>query len=287
MNPLILCLPILLTPPGLVRRPTAMHQTHLKVEKKQPLKLEQKKEDPPTATAKVEAKKVEPKKEEKVIELPKDPPPSVENKPKADAKPCLRYPVTVTHGLEQATFPLTTCDGHVAPGAIEQLSVLARPEITERPKGTVADWMKAQGAFITPGVKRVDERLPHALQMVLDHFDSTGLARQVHLISGYRPLSKGSFHATAQALDVRIDGVSNEKIVAFCKTLGDVGCGYYPNSTFVHIDVRPEGTGHVAWIDASGPGEAPQYVSTWPPPVDPFADDPKSDFGSLPPLPRM
>jgi hypothetical protein len=36
----------------------------------------------------------------------------------------------------------------------------------------------------------------------------------------------------------------------------------------VHVDVRDPGTGHVAWIDASGPGESPQYVATWPPPAD-------------------
>jgi hypothetical protein len=29
--------------------------------------------------------------------------------------------------------------------------------------------------------------------------------------------------------------------------------------------VRDPGAGHVSWIDASGPGESPRYVSTWPP----------------------
>jgi hypothetical protein len=56
--------------------------------------------------------------------------------------------------------------------------------------------------------------------------------------------------------------------VAFCRGLRDTGCGYYPNSSFVHFDVRPGGTGHVYWIDASGPGEAARYVSSWPPPRD-------------------
>lgn len=55
-------------------------------------------------------------------------------------------------------------------------------------------------------------------------------------------------------------------MVAFCKTLADTGCGFYPNSSFVHIDVREPGAGHVSWIDASGPGETPRYVSVWPPP---------------------
>jgi hypothetical protein len=263
-----LALVVLLAPKGA----TAMHQTpHLKVEKKVELRKEM---------------KVEPK----VIELTKKdekkPLPKLEAA-KPEPKICLRYPVTITHGFDSSTFALATCGGQPAPGAIEQLSILARPEIVEKPKGPVADLMKVQGDFVSPGIKRVDPRLPVALQAVLDHFDKGGSVREVHLISGYRPLSKGSFHATAQALDIRIDGVSNEQIVGFCKTLSDVGCGYYPNSTFVHIDIRPQGTGHVAWIDASGPGESPQYVSTWPPPVDPFADDPKADFASLPPLPQL
>jgi hypothetical protein len=69
-------------------------------------------------------------------------------------------------------------------------------------------------------------------------------------------------------MDFRIEGVKNEDVVAFCKTLDDTGCGYYPNSSFVHVDVRDPGAGHVAWIDASGPGEAPRYVASWPPPAD-------------------
>jgi hypothetical protein len=68
---------------------------------------------------------------------------------------------------------------------------------------------------------------------------------------------------------MHIEGARNEAVVDFCKTLADTGCGYYPNSSFVHVDVRQPGTGHVTWIDASGPGEAPHYVSSWPPPPEP------------------
>src|SRR4029078_12850254 len=56
-----------------------------------------------------------------------------------------------------------------------------------------------------------------------------------------------------------------EDVFAFCTTLSDTGCGYYPNSSFVHLDVRDPGAGHVTWIDASGPGESPRYGSAWPP----------------------
>ena len=98
--------------------------------------------------------------------------------------------------------------------------------------------------------------------------------RPISLVSGYRPQSRGSLHQSARALDLRVAGVTNEELVAFCKTLPDTGCGYYPNSSFVHVDVRNPGTGGVTWIDASGPGETPHYVKQWPPP--PEASDPSA-----------
>jgi hypothetical protein len=72
-------------------------------------------------------------------------------------------------------------------------------------------------------------------------------------------------HSSGRAIDFRVEGVKNEDVVAYCKSLGDTGCGFYPNSSFVHVDVRDAGAGHVSWIDASGPGETPRYVTSWPP----------------------
>ena len=237
-----------------------------------------KKDDPKDAKAKPEAKDA--KQGDKAKASSKDDPSDAKGaKDAKDAKekhdklaargPCVRFPVWVTRGTEEDFFPLTNCDGTDAPAAIEHLSILARPESAQKPVVATADLAKQKGEMVSPGIKRLDARLPHALQLVLDHFDKPGPARKVHIISGYRPASKGSYHATGQAIDFRIDGVSNEALVSFCKTLSDVGCGYYPNSTFVHMDVRADGTGHVAWIDASGPGEAPRYVSSWPPPPEP------------------
>jgi hypothetical protein len=84
-------------------------------------------------------------------------------------------------------------------------------------------------------------------------------------------------HASGRAMDFRLEGTKNEDVVAFCKTLEDTGCGYYPNSSFVHVDVRNEGAGHVSWIDASGPGETPRYVPSWPPPAPPLPAAEKRD----------
>jgi hypothetical protein len=71
-------------------------------------------------------------------------------------------------------------------------------------------------------------------------------------------------HAAARAFDIQVHGIPNATLFEFCRKLEDVGCGYYPNSKFVHVDVRRPGTGHALWIDASGPGEPPRYVDSWP-----------------------
>jgi hypothetical protein len=181
--------------------------------------------------------------------------------------PCLHDGVEFIRGQEAETFSLTRCDGSIAPLAVEKLSVLARPDSAAIPRSIEA-LAKAKGPDIAPGVRRVDPGLVERVEAITEHFSKAGPAK-VSIISGYRPMSSGSYHATAQALDMRIEGVPNEAVVEFCKTLADTGCGYYPNSSFIHIDVRQLGTGHVAWIDASGPGEAPRYVASWPPPPDP------------------
>lgn len=181
--------------------------------------------------------------------------------------PCLHEGVEFVHGQEVDSFPLTKCDGAIAPLALEKLSVLARPESAPHPR-SVEELARAKGPEIATGIRRVDPGLIQRVQAIVDHFSKAGPVK-VSVVSGYRPLSSGSYHATAQALDMHLEGIRNEAVVEYCKTLSDTGCGYYPNSSFVHVDVRQPGTGHVAWIDASGPGEAPRYVSSWPPPPDP------------------
>jgi hypothetical protein len=180
---------------------------------------------------------------------------------KADAKkkqpaPCLHEPITIGRGTEEEHFSLTRCDGSPLPDAVDHLSVLARADSAMKPM---------HGGPLPAGMHRIDAKLVERLQLVADHFGH-GHAVSMHIISGFRPASTGSYHATAQALDFRVDNVRNEELVQFCKTMQDTGCGYYPNSSFIHMDVRAPGTGHVAWIDASGPGESPHYVSAWPPP---------------------
>jgi hypothetical protein len=185
------------------------------------------------------------------------------------------------------TFPLTTCTGATAPGAVDALSILARPYDIAAPtamtqptsvlslpkKNAKPSKALATDAVeeVAPGIRRIDPGMVSRLQAIADKFPG----KTITLVSGYRPASKGSPHQAARAFDIRIDGVTNEVLVGFCKTLQDTGCGYYPNSYFVHVDVRKEGVGHVYWIDTSGPGEKPNYVKQWPPPLPAAKADPK------------
>jgi uncharacterized protein YcbK (DUF882 family) len=102
-----------------------------------------------------------------------------------------------------------------------------------------------------------DPRLVALLGTVSNHFGS----RRIEVISGYRPYSSTQYtahsnHNIGHALDFRVVGVPNEVLRDYCKTLHNVGVGYYPNSTFVHLDVRES---PATWIDYSKPGEPPRY----------------------------
>lgn len=189
----------------------------------------------------------------------------------AKEKACLASPVEVVRGAEVDRFALTRCDGQAAPLAVERLSTMLRAGSEPRAK------IAKEGDELGKGARRVDPRLVDRLQTIVTHFVKPGAPARVAVVSGFRPGNLASQHGHARAMDIRLEGVANEDVVQFCKTLVDTGCGYYPNSSFVHVDVRPQGTGHVHWIDASGPGEAPRYVSAWPPPKD--KDEPTTSTG--------
>lgn len=98
-----------------------------------------------------------------------------------------------------------------------------------------------------------DERLLHLLVKVSDTFGG----RPLRIVSGYRLSSffRESRHKVGRAVDFSVVGVPNEAVKDYLRTFSEVGIGYYPNSTFVHLDVR-ETTAY--WVDYSGPGEAPR-----------------------------
>lgn len=103
--------------------------------------------------------------------------------------------------------------------------------------------------------RTVDGRLIRLLVKVSDTFGG----RPLKIVSGFREHShqKDSRHKHGQACDFAISGVPNEALRDYLLTLEGVGVGYYPNSSFVHLDVRKTKT---TWVDHSGPGQAPRFA---------------------------
>jgi uncharacterized protein YcbK (DUF882 family) len=138
--------------------------------------------------------------------------------------------------------------------------------------------MMRQGNAIHP----VDPRLVALVGIVSHHFGG----KPIEVVSGYRAYSPTQYtphsnHNSGKALDFRVRGVPNETLRDFCRTLRSAGCGYYPNSTFVHLDARDT---KAYWVDWSRPGEPPRYESPGSP-ADEGASDVPSDGEPLPPLP--
>lgn len=105
-------------------------------------------------------------------------------------------------------------------------------------------------------VRNLHPRLIRLIGKVAENYPG----KDIEIISGFRPHKRGkkrSQHSKARALDFRVRGVSNLELYRYLKTFDKVGVGYYPNSTFVHLDVRDR---KYTWTDVSGTGEAARYV---------------------------
>lgn len=73
---------------------------------------------------------------------------------------------------------------------------------------------------------------------------NSGVDKPIIITSGYRSPTtnaheggvRNSLHTLAQAIDIRIDGVSTESVTDFGKHLAMGGVGFYPNKHFTHLD---------------------------------------------------
>jgi uncharacterized protein YcbK (DUF882 family) len=148
--------------------------------------------------------------------------------------------VRIERGGEKLEIQLLTRHGRLAPGALAGLSRILR-------------------FYPTNSKIAIDPRLASLIGMVSDHFGG----RTIHVVSGFRPYTPTQYtphsnHNVGRALDFIVEGVPNTVLRDFCRTFRNAGVGYYPNSTFVHLDAR---SGKVFWIDTSHPGEAPHSDS--------------------------
>ena len=185
--------------------------------------------------------------------------------------------------VEPHELSLTLCNGAPNLQVLDELSIIARPRDVERPsaaelrayrqrpvaKGKVAKKNRHKfrdPAFVTARVMRVNRGLLARLQKVANRYPG----KIIEVISGYRPDARvTSRHHHGRALDLRVVGVSREQLVTFLRGFDDTGVGYYPNSYFVHMDVRDE-KGY--WVDRSGPGEPADY-GPWPVKKQPLDDE--------------
>jgi uncharacterized protein YcbK (DUF882 family) len=108
---------------------------------------------------------------------------------------------------------------------------------------------------------KMDPRLMRLLYTTGHHYPG----RRIEVVSGYRHPSVAknphSPHMQGLACDFRVEGIKTAELRDYLrKTYDKVGVGYYPNSSFVHLDVRKDRSAF--WIDYSGPGERSMYSET-------------------------
>lgn len=146
--------------------------------------------------------------------------------------------------VETSTLQLTDEDGRPNLAALDDLSILARPKGIEAPS-------------LDGGLERRLARLHPGLLTRLAALAARFPGRTIEIVSGYRPEARPtSRHRHGRALDIRMEGVSRAHLSEVARTLPETGVGYYPNSTFTHIDVRAE---QAYWVDRSAPGEEADY----------------------------
>jgi len=102
-------------------------------------------------------------------------------------------------------------------------------------------------------------RLLQRLYRVARHYKG----KTLQIYSGYRSRRvarlRASKHTLGRAVDFAVSSVSTRSLRDYIKRTftKNRGLGYYPNSPFVHFDVRDKA---VLWVDYSGKGEEPRYA---------------------------
>jgi hypothetical protein len=123
------------------------------------------------------------------------------------------------------------------------------PRAEQQIRRVLASWRTGKS-------RRIDRRLIRLIARVSDVFGG----RPIRVVSGYRETShaRRSHHKAGEALDFSIEGVPNWALRDYLRKLERTGVGYYPNSSFVHVDIRAQSA---YWVDLSRPGAPPRYAT--------------------------
>ncbi len=152
--------------------------------------------------------------------------------------PCFKSPITLYRVRTDQSLELSMsyCNGKPNLDALQRLAKVTEPK--------------------KPTNIKLHPRLARLLQHISDRYPG----RRIEIISGQRAKKQKkheSYHNKGQALDFRVEGVSNYRLSQYVRTFKNVGVGYYPNSVFIHMDVREY---DAYWIDYSEPGEKAIYA---------------------------
>ncbi len=164
-------------------------------------------------------------------------------KGKNKAKRIDRWPPVTLEAInsgEKVTLRLYDHRGRTIKSAIRQLWHLMRCHATG--KRHPIHWRLIRNIY------RISRRYP---------------GRTIYIYSGYRSRRvanlRTSYHVKGQAADIRVEGVSNQRLRDYLlANFKPCGVGYYPNSSFVHFDVREK---PAFWVDYSGRGESADYAT--------------------------
>lgn len=90
----------------------------------------------------------------------------------------------------------------------------------------------------------------HLLDLLFAIRSKAGTDACLHIVSGYRSpktnqmlrqrshrVARKSLHMQGQAADIRIPGLSTKKLRQIAINFRQGGVGYYPRSSFVHVDI--------------------------------------------------
>jgi len=146
---------------------------------------------------------------------------------------------------------VVTLQGRTGAAIVEMIDAQGRVRLLG--VRTLAELMRRE---MDAPIGSVHPRLAVLIAKISDRFGG----REIRLVSGFREARRftrrTSRHTQGRAVDIQVVGVPPRAVFEYCRSLAQTGCGFYPRTTFVHVDVREH---DAQWVDWSGHGRRPRY----------------------------